>query len=319
MPPSFYARMPVALAACIALLHPAQSHAQPLQRSETSWGHPHASRAVTSVQTHPATTILGCSLSTEVTAVSSCILTRVQQVAHGIAALDAQTWERLSLLAACVQASADFRLDPGLLLAIALMEAGTDQHAHNPDSTALGPFQFTEGAWLAAVHRYGARYGLGVPANMRALGVRRTASEAVVGLLRLRTDPFMSSRLAAASLANDRVVLSNSLGRAPTPVEMYLLHLLGEPSAARFIAAAGLDDGTPSEQIVPLAVASNQALFVRPEGTLSPLELADSLDVRMQQQMALANSMIGTRPGSVPGSAKSPGPVVLRKHSSPLT
>lgn len=96
-------------------------------------------------------------------------------------------------------------LPPGYLYKTASLESTLNPNAQNPDSTAGGLFQFTD----------------------------KTAKE--YGL-KNRFDPVESTEKAALLAANNRNALAKSLGRDPTPTELYAAHLQGATGASRMIS-----------------------------------------------------------------------------------
>lgn len=97
--------------------------------------------------------------------------------------------------------------------------------ARNPRSTATGLYQFTEGTWRDV---------------MRAHPELDLTSDG-------RTDPEQQERAIRAFTEDNRRVLVNELGRAPTVGELHLAHFLGAGGAAEVIQAP---NETPAETLV---------------------------------------------------------------------
>ena len=102
-------------------------------------------------------------------------------------------------------ASQKYGVDPNALTAIAQVESGGRLNAANPNSSALGPFQFINGT--------AKQYGLNDP-----------------------TDPNQSADAAARLTLDNSKILTNALGRAPTAGELYLAHQQGPGGAVKLLA-----------------------------------------------------------------------------------
>ena len=221
-----------------------------------------------------------------------------------------RAFARISLQLAVIEAAREVRIEPVLLLAISLMESGLDEGARNPASTATGPFQFTEQSWLASLHRYGPRYGQGLPAGSvwQLPGGAYAASAPVYAfLMSRRGEPMLAARMAAAGLASDRAVLQAATRHPPTALETYLVHMLGEPCAARFVAAMAMDPQTPSDEVAPEAVAANPGVFIRDGVVLSVSDAAELLSERLGAQLTVATRMVAAvTPVAVPAARPLP-------------
>lgn len=102
-------------------------------------------------------------------------------------------------------AATRYGVDPQALATIARIESGLDPTARNPNSSASGLFQF--------VNRTGQQYGLQDP-----------------------FDPVQSSDAAARLTRDNAAQLRRTLGREPTPGELYLAHQQGATGAARLLS-----------------------------------------------------------------------------------
>ncbi len=129
-------------------------------------------------------------------------------------------------------------LDPSYLVRLANRESHFDPLAESPTSTAAGLFQFTDNTWLCSLREFGP--GLGVVGSDQIWRTRRGVCETSPHsersrLLALRSDPVVSTRIAAAfSLRNYRVLMAQ-FGHRPTGTELYVLHFLGENVGVRFL------------------------------------------------------------------------------------
>lgn len=108
-------------------------------------------------------------------------------------------------LGAAIHNAADTHgVDADVLSRIAQVESNGRVSAVNPQSGAAGPFQF-------------------MPATARAYGVTDP------------TNPGQASIGAAALLADNKNALNSTLGREPTPAELYMAHQQGATGAAALI------------------------------------------------------------------------------------
>lgn len=126
-----------------------------------------------------------------------------------------------------------------LLDRIAQAESGGNPDARNPNSTASGPLQFTNGTWAQMVAKYGKQTGITFKDK------DNPQAQAVMGEL----------------LARDNAkVLTKDLGRAPTDGEIYMAHVFGADGAAKLIRAQGT--GRDAITLFPRSVtAENSSLF----------------------------------------------------------
>jgi hypothetical protein len=95
-------------------------------------------------------------------------------------------------------------VDPNAMIMIAGLESRFDPMAQNPKSSAAGLFQF--------IDKTADQYGL-----------------------QNRYDPVESADAAARLMRDNQTALQRSLGRAPTPAELYLAHQQGATGAARLL------------------------------------------------------------------------------------
>lgn len=109
----------------------------------------------------------------------------------------------------------EFGLPPGYLAKTAQVESGMNPNARNPNSSATGLFQF--------VRSTGQQYGLQNP-----------------------LDPVASTDAAARLAADNKRILTQTLGREPTAGELYLAHQQGAGGAAKLLANAD----APAEAVV---------------------------------------------------------------------
>lgn len=102
-----------------------------------------------------------------------------------------------------------------------IAESGGNNHARNPRSTAVGPFQFIEATWLAV---------------MRGHFANETGSLSMEKLLALRTDRAMARR-AAEAFSKDNAAHLVTNGQAASFSNLRLAFLVGPAGAVRILRA----------------------------------------------------------------------------------
>lgn len=182
-------------------------------------------------------------------------------------------------LTGAIEAAATRRgIDPNYLKATAVRESGGALNARNPNSTATGPFQFTEQTFLGEVKRSGGAIGLGdLAGKIEQEGGRYVVRDpaARAQILALRTDPGVSSDLAASLTAFNASALRTALGRAPTNGDLYAAHVLGAGGAIAMLKA---DRDAKAADINPSAAAANTSIFFAKDGRARSVgEVLDNL------------------------------------------
>lgn len=158
-------------------------------------------------------------------------------------------------------------IDQHLLSAIAWRESRFDPNAQSRLSSAGGLLQFTNSTWLQLVRDFGARHGAG---NYSA-EIRKDQSGALdapdkdarAAILQLRSDPVLSTRLAADGISQQRIRLGDQLGRSATPADLYLLHVLGPTGAHRFLTAVAQRPSASSLDVAGFRVLRNAGLLAQ--------------------------------------------------------
>lgn len=121
-------------------------------------------------------------------------------------------------------------------------ESGGDPNAQNPNSTASGLGQFTNGTWLDTIKS--ARPDL-------------AQGKSDQDLLALKTDPDLSRQMTEAYAAQNGQILANA-GHPVTPGNTYLAHFAGPQGAVSVLSS---DPSTPVSQVLtPAAVKANPFL-----------------------------------------------------------
>jgi len=139
-------------------------------------------------------------------------------------------------------------------------ESGGNNNARNPNSTATGPGQFTEGTFLGILKSSGGVFGL-PPQVIAQIDPKMPDGPLRRSLLALRTDPTASDRATAILGRINFDVLGRNLNRQPTEDEVYLAHLLGPTAATAIIKAP---PNAPATAFVSRdAAVANPTLFFR--------------------------------------------------------
>ncbi len=121
------------------------------------------------------------------------------------------------------QAADRYGIEPSTLLRIGEMESGLNPNAMNPNSSAIGLFQFLD----STAQDYG---------------------------LSDRLDPEQSSDAAARLARDNKIAMERALGRSITPGEFYLAHQQGAGGALRLLSNP---DALASDVVGPLAASLN--------------------------------------------------------------
>lgn len=115
------------------------------------------------------------------------------------------------------------------------IESGGRSRVKASTSSAYGPFQFTEGTWNRYVKKIGKDYSLEDRADYgKALEVMQAFTE------------------------DNRRILTSSLRRPVTNMELYTAHFLGPQGAVKFLQA---DDNENASKLLTRAALSNKAVF----------------------------------------------------------
>lgn len=172
--------------------------------------------------------------------------------------------QRSTVMRAIENASQKTGANFDYLVKTAQRESNFDPSAKARTSSATGLFQFTDSTWLRMVDRYGEQHGLNVEANAISVSGRKINVEGGVSrndILALRSDPDLSSRMAAELANENSTILNARIGREPTGAELYVAHFLGPSDAAKLINAAR-DGGTQSAvEMFPAAAKANPTIF----------------------------------------------------------
>ena len=132
-------------------------------------------------------------------------------------------------------------MQDGLMQAFSKAESGGKPNAKNPNSSASGLMQFTDGTWKQMVKRYGDQTGI---------------------TMQDKNDPAAQTTMAKLYAKDNVAKMQPFLNRLPTKGELYAAHVFGADGALRLINAA---NNTPDKQAImlfPRAVtAGNRSIF----------------------------------------------------------
>lgn len=167
--------------------------------------------------------------------------------------------------AVILSASEAVGTDPALMLAIAHRESSFRPNVASNRSSAVGLYQFTNVTWMRAVMEFGANHGLDDHAKHiyrledGKMGVRGRAERAQ--LLELRKDPGYASLMAAELVRDNGERLERLVGRPAEVPDIYLAHLLGVQTAAKFLTALKDNPDQRASLLAPRAAAANPDVF----------------------------------------------------------
>jgi hypothetical protein len=168
-------------------------------------------------------------------------------------------------------------VDFNFLMNQARIESSLNPSARASTSSATGLFQFTRQSWLATVKQHGAEHGLGWAANAIQQGqggnYRITDPALAKQIFNLREQPEAASAMAAEFATDNGAYLTDALGRAPEPVDLYLAHFLGAAGAAQFLKAHDANPDAAAAPELPKAAAANRGIFYGPQGPRSFTEI----------------------------------------------
>ena len=161
----------------------------------------------------------------------------------------------------------DMKVDPHLLLSIALTESSFNSKARNHHSSARGLLQFTNVTWLTVIRDFGARHGFAQYAasittdrdghlTVKKPRIRRA-------ILALRDDPVLETLMTAERLQQERGSFEARLGRPARAADLYFLHLLGPAGAVHFLSELSENSNASSVETVGSVAVPNAGLFIK--------------------------------------------------------
>lgn len=163
------------------------------------------------------------------------------------------------------------RGDMVMALAHVLAESNFRDSAENQVTGAAGPYQFLESTWLELIMRHGR--SLGVKPELTDHIRLDEAGRATIDdpqtrrvVLGLRHDIVLATRMTTLYADENRLSMTNQLGRSPGAAEVELSLLLGPTGASRLLEAARQNPRRPADDVLPEAATRNGPLFRTQQG-----------------------------------------------------
>jgi hypothetical protein len=157
------------------------------------------------------------------------------------------------------------------LLTTAQIESNLNPAAQAETSSAKGLYQFIEQTWLATLKQAGPALGLGSysAAIVQGADGRYAVADpaARAAIMRLRSDPSASAKVAGVFTRGNEARLAGALGRAPSQGELYIAHFLGSEGAVHLIGAATGQPQANAAAMFPAAAAANRGIFYDASGS----------------------------------------------------
>jgi hypothetical protein len=176
---------------------------------------------------------------------------------------------RPDVLAAIRLASLRTGVDFSFLMELAKAESYFNPAARASRSSATGLFQFRDHAWLEAIRRFGAGYGLADYASRLEPVVEGHQEQAQIvrdplqlEVLALRLNPRLASLMMAESVRRNLQLLSERTGREPGRTELYLAHFLGPDDAVTFLGKLDEAPGTIAAELFPQRAREYPEVFL---------------------------------------------------------
>lgn len=151
---------------------------------------------------------------------------------------------------------------PNFIQAVARVESNNNPNARNPNSSAYGLYQLTKDTWKSLVQKYGQAEGVKVS------DINNPQAQSVM----------------MGHLTNDNTqLLTDSLGRQPSPAELYAAHFMGAPKAARLIKRANSNQSAAS--LFPKEAKANPQIFYSNGKARTPAQVLGVLGGKIQTAM----------------------------------
>jgi len=151
------------------------------------------------------------------------------------------------------------------LMAKAGHESRFEVNASAERSSAEGLYQFTADTWLQQMKLHGAKYGYARLASQIYRDgrgrYRVKKAEDRDEILSLRRSPRISALLAAEFAKSNQKILSDQIGGAITPVDLYLAHFMGPSGAVMLLRADKFTPYKYAADLFPDAAAANPPIF----------------------------------------------------------
>lgn len=182
------------------------------------------------------------------------LLQIIQQQQNNSSTPSATTTQAPDITASINAAGEQSGVNPSLLTRIAKVESGLDPNAANPNSSASGLFQFTDGTWREMVKKYG-----------KELGVAEGD----------KNDPQANALMAGLFTRDNQTRLQTALKRPPTGGETYMAHFLGANGALKLIRNRRKD--VIAAKLFRDAAKANKSIFYDGKRARSTAEVYDIL------------------------------------------
>lgn len=209
--------------------------------------------------------------------------------------------ETLNTVRSALEAASQLSgLDGAVLQRIAERESRLNPAARSGSSSATGLMQFTRDTWLEVIRDFGARHGLAIEA-----AALHTDRDGRIGardpnvlrrILLLRENAWYSAVLAAERLQAARPGLERVLRRQTTPSDLYLVHLLGNTGARRFLAALRDDPRQTSVAVLGVPALANPGVFERNGASLTLVRAYAELGRMFEAPLMFAELTSRTEP-----------------------
>ncbi len=142
---------------------------------------------------------------------------------------------------------------------LAQVESGGNPNATNPNSTASGPYQFTDATWRDMVMKYGKQTGIRIQD---------------------KADPAKQSVMAKLLTDDNAAALTKILKRPPTDSDLYVAHFLGIDGAKRLML--NYASAKPATDFFPAAAKSNRTIFYDRGRPRTPKQVYQVLASKME-------------------------------------
>jgi hypothetical protein len=201
------------------------------------------------------------------------------------------------------------------LLKTAQRESALNPTAQASTSSARGLFQFIDTTWLATVKEDGAAFGLSQYANqIEKTGdgqyvVRDPSARAEI--LKLRDNPEIASKMAAAFSKRNANEIQSVIGRQPTEGELYIAHFLGANGAKRFLSLRASNPNASAASAFPEAARANKSIFYNSSG---PRSIEDTYRVLVSKHDNIRN----VAPATAVANLQITNPLAADESNSPI-
>lgn len=142
-------------------------------------------------------------------------------------------------------------------------------------SSATGLYQFIDQTWLGMVSKHGSRHGMEKysDAIQQDFQGRFFVSDDTLKkeILNLRTDPEISSIMAAEFASDNQKYLESKTGKDINQTDLYLAHFLGAGGASKYINAMQSNPNRPAAELLPSAANANKNIFYNSNGSKKSL------------------------------------------------